>query len=84
LTIKGTTHSNFQDIGIVLPLTQRMGMVGTIPPERAIQLTNEYISNFFAMHLLGEAAPLLEADSPVPEIEIEVHEADDAAPEESE
>lgn len=73
LTIEGTTHSNFQDVPFVLPASKRIGLAGPISATRAARITNDYLLAFFAKHLAGEGAPLLDQRSPdYPEVEFDV------------
>ncbi len=73
LTIAGSTHMNFSDWPVILPLTRRLGMAGPIEPARAAEITNAYLLAFFDRHLRGVEPPLLERSaSPYPEVHIEV------------
>jgi len=70
--LDGSTHMNFEDAPIMLPITRIMGMAGPIAPTRMMQIVNDYLLAFFDRHLNGAAAPLLDgASSPYPEVEFE-------------
>lgn len=72
VTIKGSTHANFGDDPLVMPVTKLIGMAGPISADRMRQITNEYLLSFFDKYLKGEDAPLL-AGPPAdyPEVEFE-------------
>ncbi len=73
LTIEGTTHSNFQDIPFVLPVSKRTGLAGPITATRAADLINEYVLAFFDRHIMGEDAALLDQSSDeYPEVEFDL------------
>jgi dienelactone hydrolase len=72
VTIHGSTHMNFEDAPLVLPITRIMGMAGSISPPRMMQIVNDYLLAFFERHLNDAAAPLLDEASPLyPEVEFE-------------
>jgi predicted dienelactone hydrolase len=72
VTLNGSTHMNFEDAPLMLPITRIMGMAGSIAPTRMKQIVNDYLLAFFDRHLSGAAAPLLDgASPPYPEVEFE-------------
>lgn len=84
VTIRGTNHSYFSDIPIVLTALKNaelpLGELGQledlididnphpINPERAMQIINDYIVGFFNRYLKNQESPLLTASSPYPEV----------------
>ncbi len=72
VTIDGTTHMNFTDTSISSISLRWLGALGDIDGHRMLEILNTYVPAFFARHLLGEAVPLLERDSPdFHEVELE-------------
>lgn len=52
ITIKGTEHMNFSDTGLYFPFVAKtLGLTGNIEPERAIEITNSCVTDFFDKHL---------------------------------
>ncbi len=73
--LHGSTHMNFEDAPLVLPITRIMGMAGSISPTRMMRAVSEYVLAFFDKYLNGMAAPLLDGASPLyPEVEFEKRE----------
>lgn len=60
LLIDNTAHLNFSDAPLWTPLFQLVGAAGSIDGRRGIEVANAYTHAFFARHLLGETAPLLD------------------------
>jgi dienelactone hydrolase len=84
LTIKGSKHTTFMDFGLILPAfstdstdrdkSQIGQVIGSIEPQRAIQIISTYTLAFFNRYLKGEDEPLLEKLSvDYPEVLIESH-----------
>ncbi len=72
LKFNGSTHMNFEDAPVMLPITRIIGMAGSISPTRMMRIVNDYLLAFFDEHLNGVAAPLLNAASPLyPEVQLE-------------
>lgn len=65
ITIAHGLHYNFTDIGILDDAfgTARNANLGTVAPERALQIARAYTLAFFEKHLLGKAEPLLDGPS---------------------
>jgi predicted dienelactone hydrolase len=67
LHIEGAIHNTFSSdlalLQVLLPMFITPDMVGTIDPFRANEVIAAYTVAFFEAHLLGQAAPLLEAVS---------------------
>jgi predicted dienelactone hydrolase len=68
ITINGARHMNFSDLAVryrslVGLLLKAMGAVGRIRPERALTITNDYVSAFFNKYLQNKDAPLLSGPS---------------------
>ncbi|MFD0589418.1 alpha/beta hydrolase family protein [Paenibacillus sp. GCM10027627] len=55
LYIDGMEHYNFADVQYITPLLRYIGMAGSIKPQRASSIVNEYSLAFFNKHLKGEA-----------------------------
>ncbi len=68
LAIKGSTHTNFDDNMIVMPITKKIGMVGSIDKNRMQEISNEYIVSFFDRYLKNEDVSFAEFD----EVEFEI------------
>ena len=72
LTVKGSTHMDFSDNPVVLPITKRMGMSGKIKSKRMTHILNSYLLSFFDKHLKGKDAQLLDGpSSDFPEVNFE-------------
>ena len=57
-------------MGVVIPGTKTIGMVGSISAQRMLRITNNYLLAFFGKYLNGEDAPLLGGPSAdYPEVE---------------
>ncbi|MBZ0307578.1 MAG: hypothetical protein K8I82_16040, partial [Anaerolineae bacterium] len=63
MTIRDSTHMNFQDAAVVIPGTKTIGLAGSISADRMVQITNDYLLAFFGKYLNGEEAPLLDNPS---------------------
>ncbi len=51
--VTGVTHFNFFDFSIMSPLYKRLGVLGPMDGERALNLTEDYVLTFFDEHLRG-------------------------------
>jgi len=71
LTLANTAHYDFTDLALLSPLTPQLGLSGTIDSHYSATIQLEYLLAFFNHTLKGEAAPLLDAPSPYPELTIE-------------
>jgi predicted dienelactone hydrolase len=72
VTIQGTTHTNFTELGLISPLFRWVGALGPIDQRRMIQISNAYILAFFDKYLQGIASSLLSGVSPrYPEVRFE-------------
>lgn len=71
LTLANTAHYDFTDLALLSPLTPQLGLSGTINSRYSVEIQSEYLLAFFNHTLKGEAAPLLDAPSPYPELTIE-------------
>jgi hypothetical protein len=65
LSIDHTRHFNFSDLPLrLLPparlLFEAAGYIGTIPPERGVEITNAYLVAFFDKYLRGVGSELLQ------------------------
>jgi len=68
LQVSGTKHFNFTDlplrqVGLVGPLFTRAGYIGSIEPQRGLQITNAYLVAFFDRYLKGSDNGLLSGPS---------------------
>ncbi len=70
LTLANTAHYDFTDLALLSPLTPQLGLSGTINSRYSVEIQSEYLLAFFNHTLKGEAAPLLTAPSPYPELTI--------------
>ena len=79
LSIKGAKHFNFSDLPLrLLPpvriLFNRAGYIGSIHPERGLEITNAYLVAFFDRYLKNIDSALLQGTSPTyPEVQFEKH-----------
>lgn len=79
LSIKGTKHFNFSDMPLRLPplprlLLRQMGYIGSIQPERGLEISNAYLVAFFDQYLKGANSKLLQSPvSPYSEVQFEKH-----------
>lgn len=71
LILADTAHYDFTDLALLSPLTPQLGLSGTIDSRYSAEIQLEYLLAFFNRTLKGEAAPLLDAPSPYPELTIE-------------
>jgi len=76
LSVKGTRHFNFSDLPlrqspIVRPLFTVTGLIGSIDPVRAQQVTNAYLVAFFDQYLKNSDSSLLSGPSlAFPEVQL--------------
>lgn len=68
LSIKGTKHFNFSDLPLRLSppariLFNRLGFIGSIQPERGLEIANAYLVAFFDQYLEGVNSGLLQGPS---------------------
>jgi predicted dienelactone hydrolase len=76
LSVKGTRHFNFSDLPlrqspVVRPLFTVAGLIGSIDPVRAQQITNAYLGAFFDQYLKNNNSSLLSGPSPAfPEVQL--------------
>ena len=77
LSIGGTKHFNFSDLPLRLsPLARilfnKLGIIGSIQPERGLEVSNAYLVAFFDRYLKGTDPELLQGASPAyPEVQLE-------------
>jgi dienelactone hydrolase len=77
ISIKGAKHFNFSDIPMHLTLMgrlilQTMGVIGSIPAERGLEISNAYLAVFFNQYLNGVSSGLLQGSSPAyPEVQFD-------------
>ncbi len=70
-TIRGAKHDNFRDRTLYSPL-RRLTEAGTISPQRAHQIVEDYTLQFFSYYLLKKPASLLaDTHSPYKEVQFE-------------
>jgi len=63
LSIDGTGHFNFADMALFMSPYRLAGMMGSIDPQRAIQVTRVYTAAFFDTFLRAMTPPLLSGPS---------------------
>jgi predicted dienelactone hydrolase len=68
LSIKGAKHFNFSDLPLRLSppariLFNRLGFIGSIQPERGLEIANAYLVAFFDQYLQGVNSRLLQGPS---------------------
>jgi hypothetical protein len=79
LSIKGTKHYNFSDFPLRLLLPAHIkysnaGYIGSISPERGLEITNTYLVAFFNWYLQSIESDLLQnSSSAYPEVQFERH-----------
>jgi dienelactone hydrolase len=79
-TIFGAEHANFTDEPPRMSL-RRLLRGGSISARRGVEIVNAYVLAFFGKHLMGEASPLLAANSELyPEVRVEVYAAQSESP----
>jgi predicted dienelactone hydrolase len=77
LTVSGAKHFNFSDLPLRLnPLMRivfgRVGIIGSIQPERGLEISNAYLVAFFDRYLKGVNSALLQdASADYPEVQVE-------------
>lgn len=72
LTIAGSKHFDFSDVGLLTPLAPAIGIKGPINGPYALKMINAYSLAFFNQSLRGQSSPLLERAAPeYPEIRFE-------------
>ncbi len=69
LVIEGSSHANFDDNMVVMPITKQIGMLGSIDSARMRDINNEYIVSFFDKYLKNEEVTLFDNDSKFSEVE---------------
>lgn len=70
--IPGTFHVDMNDVPMLSPLAQRLGLSGPIGAARAHRIINAYTVAFFDRHLKNEPAPLLDGPAArYPEVYVE-------------
>jgi predicted dienelactone hydrolase len=78
LTVKGTRHFNFSDLPLrLLPpvriLFRIAGYIGSIRPERGLEITNAYLVAFFDRYLKDTDSELLQGPSAAyPEVQLDL------------
>jgi predicted dienelactone hydrolase len=73
-TIDGTAHYDFSDLPLLSPLTQQMGLSGSLNGDRAVHIVNTYTLAFLNNQLKGQPSPLLSGNSAdYPELHLTTH-----------
>lgn len=62
-TLLNSGHLNFSDDALLSPIMKVLGLTGRINPYLALEITNEYVTDFFNKYLMGEYSPILDANS---------------------
>lgn len=57
-TLHRAGHMNFSDEALISPIMKLLGMTGEINPYRALEITNDYITDFFDKYLKQIDSPL--------------------------
>jgi hypothetical protein len=70
LTLRGTGHFDYSDIGLLSPLTARLGISGEIDSFYSLQIQHEVVVAFFDRYLKLADEDFLERPSPYPELTI--------------
>jgi hypothetical protein len=79
LTVKGSTHGNFQDTPVVMPGAKFVGIGGSIDAKRMNRLVADYLGYFLEEALTGASTPLRDGLLPqYPEVQFEVWQPADA------
>lgn len=73
LTVAGTTHLDFVDLALTMPLLKTLGLAGPIDARRTIEILNEVNLDFFDRYLKG-LAYYDDVYAGFPEIEVREHE----------
>jgi len=71
IEVEGTTHLDFTDDTVVLPILKWFGLTGSIAAERVIEITNTVALRFFDSYLRG--APKPRFDGEFPELTVEMN-----------
>lgn len=71
LGLVGASHQDFVLPPMFSPISDRLGVKGPIPAERAVKILDDYLVGFFSTHLLGTAGTTLD-ETPPPEVEFEL------------
>ena len=69
--VKGTTHLDFTDDTVVLPILKWLNITGDIAGGRAIEITNAVSLRFFDAYLRGGPKPRF--DDGFPELTVEMN-----------
>ncbi len=69
--VEGTTHLDFTDDTVVLPILKWLSITGAIAGERAIEITNAVALNFFDAYLRGGTKPSFNDE--FPELNVEMN-----------
>jgi len=73
VTVRGTRHFDFTDLGLYSPVFKFTESFGLIDRRRMVEIINSYTAAFFDRYLKGETSPLLDGPSPdYPEVTIEM------------
>jgi len=64
IEVEGTTHLDFTDDAIVLPILKWFGITGSIAAERVIEITNVVALRFFDAYLGGGPKPRFDGEFP--------------------
>ncbi|KUP23322.1 dienelactone hydrolase [Paenibacillus sp. DMB5] len=69
LYIENTEHMNFTDVQFISPIFKRLGITGEIAPERADDVIDAYMLDFFDRYLKNQGGLLMKGpDSRFPEV----------------
>ena len=60
VTIKGSKHMSFSDIGLYSPITKALGLTGDLDTIKVIEITNSCTLNFFDKYLKSRSTAALE------------------------
>jgi predicted dienelactone hydrolase len=69
--VEGSTHLDFTDDAVVLPILKWLGVTGDIGAWRVIEITNAVSLRFFDAYLRGEPKPRFDAE--FPELNVETN-----------
>lgn len=71
LTLAGTGHFDFSDVPLLSPLTEQLGLSGSIDSARSLEIQNAFLLAFFDTYLKGAPEALQQLAARYPEVEFE-------------
>lgn len=70
--VRDTLHLDFSDMVLWDGPLRQNGALGTLPPERAVEITRAIVRQYFDQELLGRRSPLLSGKAAFPEVTVRI------------